>query len=84
MINVQCTPATFEFSQTMYAVQLPEMTPVGSRILQVFPANASEVMKIYSNSHDICMSFLVGELCRIHIPLKCVTFKSHFNVFLAC
>lgn len=41
MINVQCTPATFEFSQTMYAVQLPEMTPVGSRILQVLPANAS-------------------------------------------
>lgn len=41
MINVQRTPATFDFSQTMYAVQLPEITPVGSRILQVFPANAN-------------------------------------------
>lgn len=41
MINVQRTPAAFEFSQTMYAVQLPEITPVGSIILQVFPANAS-------------------------------------------
>lgn len=42
IINVVLrTPATFEFSQTMYAVQLPEITPVGSRILQVFPAYAS-------------------------------------------
>lgn len=63
MINVQCTPATFEFSQPMYAVQLPEMTP---RILQVFPANANVSYEIDSNLHDICMSFLVGELCGIH------------------
>ncbi|XP_052686849.1 protocadherin Fat 3-like [Crassostrea angulata] len=42
IINVKRKPATFEFSQTIYVVQLPEITPVGSRILQVFPANASD------------------------------------------
>lgn len=41
LINVQRTPAAFEFSQTMYAVKIPEITPAGTIILQVFPANAN-------------------------------------------
>lgn len=64
IINVQRTQA-IEFSQTIYAVQLPEVTPVESRLLQVFPANASV-------SHKIL--FLITRY--MHVKFKCnITLK---------
>lgn len=84
MINVQCTPATCEFSQTMYAVQLPEMTP---RILQVFPANASlEVIAMDeanpTRSGRTTVFVIVEDFCCLSINRTC-RLNSHAPIFSA-
>lgn len=42
-VGVIRTPILIEFTKSLYADQLPETTPVGSSVIQVFAAEESNV-----------------------------------------